>query len=210
MMNITPMEISFVVLAVGLLSGWVEGRGGYRNAALGALLFEIASIIDGCDGENARLTYRISKLGGTFDIAGDAATFIFFFVNLPIGLYRSSRNDLWLALGALSFISMVFFYLQLTRFTKRTGIGNNIVAIVKDIEKKLRARASRASWTGSPRRSPLFTVGIFSPPGPSSSSPAAPSYSWGSSPSWPRSRPCISTFIRGAGSARPTRRRKGS
>jgi CDP-L-myo-inositol myo-inositolphosphotransferase len=134
-LDVTPMQISVVVLAVGLLSGWLVGRGGYRNALLGALLFELASIIDGCDGENARLTFRGSKLGGTFDIAGDAATFVFFFLNLPIGLYKSTRNDLWLILGAVSFLSMFLFYLQIGKYTKRTGIGNNIVAIVKDIEK---------------------------------------------------------------------------
>jgi phosphatidylglycerophosphate synthase len=134
-LDVTPMQISVVVLAVGLLSGWLVGRGGYRNALLGALLFQLASIIDGCDGENARLTFRGSKFGGTFDIAGDAATFVFFFLNLPIGLYKSTRNDIWLVLGAVSFLSMFLFYLQVGRYTRRTGIGNNIVAIVKDIEK---------------------------------------------------------------------------
>jgi phosphatidylglycerophosphate synthase len=134
-LDATPMQISVVVLAVGLLSGWLVGRGGYRNALLGALLFQLASIIDGCDGENARLTFRGSKFGGTFDIAGDAATFVFFFLNLPIGLYKSTRNDIWLVLGAVSFLSMFLFYLQVGRYTRRTGIGNNIVAIVKDIEK---------------------------------------------------------------------------
>ena len=134
-LDVTPMQISFVVLVVGLLSGWIEGRGGYRNALLGALLFELASIIDGCDGENARLTFRGSKIGGTFDITGDAATFVFFFMNLPIGLYKSTRSDLWLVLGVVSFVSMFLFYLQVGKYTKRTGIGNNIIAIVKDIEK---------------------------------------------------------------------------
>ncbi len=143
-LDVTPMQISVVVLAVGLLSGWLEGRGGYRFAFLGALFFELASIIDGCDGENARLTFRGSKFGGTFDITGDAATFVFFFLNLPIGLYKSTRNDLWLVLGAVSFLSMFLFYLQVGRYTRRTGIGNNIVAIVKDIEKN----GSQPGFTG--------------------------------------------------------------
>ena len=30
---------------------------------------------------------------------------------------------------------MFLFYLQVGKYTKRTGIGNNIIAIVKDIEK---------------------------------------------------------------------------
>jgi len=144
-LDVTPMQISVVVLAVGLLSGWIEGRGGYRNALLGALLFELASIIDGCDGENARLTFRGSKFGGAFDITGDAATFVFFFMNLPIGLYKSTRSDLWLVLGAVSFVSMFLFYLQVGKYAKRTGIGNNIIAIVKDIEKN----GSQPGFTGA-------------------------------------------------------------
>jgi phosphatidylglycerophosphate synthase len=133
--NITPTEISVVVLFVGLLSGWLEGRGGYRNAVLGAFLFELASIIDGCDGENARLTFRSSKVGGTLDVTGDALTFVFFFMNLSIGLYRSTWNNLWLILGGLSLLSMILFYVQFSIYTQRSGIGNHIVAVVKDIEK---------------------------------------------------------------------------
>ncbi len=138
------MEISVVVLFVGLLSGWLEGRGGYRNAVLGAFLFELASIIDGCDGENARLTFRSTKFGGTLDVAGDALTFVFFFMNLPIGLFRSTGNNLWLILGGLSLLSMILFYLQFSIYTQRSGIGNNIVAVVKDIEKS----AGRPGFAG--------------------------------------------------------------
>ena len=133
--NVPPMEISVVVLFVGLLSGWLEGKGGYRNAVLGAFLFELASIIDGCDGEDARLTFRSSKFGGTLDVAGDALTFVFFFMNLPIGLYRSTWNNLWLILGGISLLSMILFYVQFSIYTQRSGIGNHIVTVVKDIEK---------------------------------------------------------------------------
>jgi len=133
--NVTPMQISFFVLAVGLLSGWAVGRGGYANALLGAILFELASIIDGCDGENARLTFRGSKAGGTFDITADALTFVLFFLNLPIGLYRTTANSIWLLLGAASFLSMLLFYLQLIGYTQKTGLGGNIIAVVKEIEK---------------------------------------------------------------------------
>jgi phosphatidylglycerophosphate synthase len=142
--NVSPMEISAVVVFVGLLSGWFEGRGGYRNAVLGAFLFELASIIDGCDGENARLTFRSSKLGGTLDVAGDALIFVFFFMNLPIGLYRSTWNNLWLILGGLCLLSMILFYVQFSIYTQRSGIGNHIVAVVKDIEKS----AGRPGFTG--------------------------------------------------------------
>jgi phosphatidylglycerophosphate synthase len=161
-LNVTPMEISVVVLAVGLMSGWLVGRAGFRNAFLGALLFEVASIIDGCDGENARLTFRGSKFGGTFDITGDAATFVFFFLNLPIGLWRTSGNGVWLVLGAISFLSMVAFYAQMAKYTRRTGIGNNIISIVKDIEKSScrPGFAGRLDWLAA-RVAPIFRRDFF-------------------------------------------------
>jgi CDP-L-myo-inositol myo-inositolphosphotransferase len=160
--NISPMEISVVVVFVGLLSGWFEGRGGYRNAVLGAFLFELASIIDGCDGENARLTFRSSKLGGTLDVAGDALIFVFFFMNLPIGLYRSTWNNLWLILGGLCLLSMIMFYVQFSIYTQRSGIGNYIVAVVKDIEKNAGrpGLAGKIDWIAS-KIAPVYRRDFF-------------------------------------------------
>ena len=151
------------MLFVGLLSGWLEGRGGYRNAVLGAFLFELASIIDGCDGENARLTFRSSKLGGTLDVTGDALTFVFFFMNLSIGLYRSTWNNLWLILGGLSLLSMTLFYVQFSIYTQRSGIGNYIVAVVKDIEKSAGRPgfSGKIDWIAS-KIAPIYRRDFFS------------------------------------------------
>jgi phosphatidylglycerophosphate synthase len=132
--NITPIQLSVVSILIGLASGLLIGMGGYRFAVLGAFLFEFASIFDGCDGENARLTYRTSKIGGFLDIIGDATIFILFFLSLPIGLYRSSLDPTWLYLGTIAFFSMGLFYLQVVRYMKRAQLGSNIIAIVKDIE----------------------------------------------------------------------------
>ena len=132
--GIAPSVQSVVTLLIGLASGWFISRGGYGPAALGAFLFNFASIFDGCDGENARLTYRTSKFGGFLDIGGDAVIFVLFFVCLPIGLYRETRHPVWAILGSLALVSMGLFYAQLVTHMKRTKLGNNIVAIAKDIE----------------------------------------------------------------------------
>jgi CDP-L-myo-inositol myo-inositolphosphotransferase len=132
--GITPSMLSVVTLLIGLASGWFISRGGYPLSVLGALLFDFASIFDGCDGENARLTYRMSRLGGFLDITGDAVIFVLFFLCLPVGLYRASHHAVWLYLGILALVSMGLFYAQLVRYMKRVKLSNNIVAIVKDIE----------------------------------------------------------------------------
>ena len=133
-MGVHPAVLSVATLLIGLASGWFVSRGGYPAAALGGFLFDFASIFDGCDGENARLTFRTSKFGAFLDIGGDAVIFVLFFLCLPVGLYRGSRNPLWIYLGVLAVVSMGTFYLQLVRYMRKARLGSNIVAIAKDIE----------------------------------------------------------------------------
>jgi phosphatidylglycerophosphate synthase len=132
--GVHPSVLSVVTLAIGLASGWFVSRGGYPAAALGGFLFDFASIFDGCDGEIARLTIRTSKFGGFLDVAGDAAIFVLFFLCLPLGLYRASRNPLWIWLGLLALISMGTFYLQLVRFMRKGRQGTRVQVVVESIE----------------------------------------------------------------------------
>lgn len=131
--NIHPVFQSLVTLAVGLLSVVFVGYG-RQLLVPGGILFELASIIDGCDGENARLTYRITRNGRILDITGDAVIFVSFFAALPLGLYQTYGEKTWLYLGAFTLLSMVIFYLQLINYTRKTGINFNIVAVVKEVE----------------------------------------------------------------------------
>ncbi|MBC7349156.1 MAG: hypothetical protein H5U05_04195 [Candidatus Aminicenantes bacterium] len=131
--NIHPVVQSMITLAVGLLSVVFVGYG-RQLLVPGGILFELASIIDGCDGENARLTYRITPTGRAFDISADAFTFVSFFAALPLGLYRTYGERTWLFLGGFTLLSMVVFYLQLINYARKTGLNYNIVAVVKEVE----------------------------------------------------------------------------
>lgn len=132
-LDVTPMQISVVTFLIGLTSVIFIAMG-RKWLIPGAILFELASVIDGCDGENARLTYRVTRLGGAFDVTADAITFVSFFAALPIGLYRTTGDQLWLYLGGLALFSMAAFYVQLIAYARKTGIGRNIIAVVKEVE----------------------------------------------------------------------------
>ncbi|HAR36535.1 MAG TPA: hypothetical protein DCR87_06500 [Acidobacteria bacterium] len=132
-LNLHPVVQSIVTLAVGLLSVVFVGYG-RQLLVPGGILFELASIIDGCDGENARLTYRITRTGRALDISADAFTFVSFFTALPLGLYRTYGERTWLYLGGFTLLSMVVFYLQLINYARKTGLNYNIVAVVKEVE----------------------------------------------------------------------------
>lgn len=75
--GITPNQISIVTFIVSLISGFCFFT---RHAVAGAFLLQLSSILDGCDGEIARLKHLQSKFGDFFDAVLDryADGFIFF------------------------------------------------------------------------------------------------------------------------------------
>ncbi len=68
---ITPNQISMVSFLFCLVAAWLFAIGGYLALALGGLMAQFASVIDGCDGEIARLKFLKSDFGGWFDAVLD-------------------------------------------------------------------------------------------------------------------------------------------
>jgi len=64
---IKPNGISLVSFAVGIIGAIMFCLGGYIWTILAGLLIQLSSIVDGCDGEVARLRFQSSKFGGWFD-----------------------------------------------------------------------------------------------------------------------------------------------
>ena len=69
--NVTPNQISLFSFLCSLLAAGLFALGGYFALFLGGVLAQFASIIDGCDGEVARLKYQSSDFGGWFDAVLD-------------------------------------------------------------------------------------------------------------------------------------------
>jgi 1L-myo-inositol 1-phosphate cytidylyltransferase / CDP-L-myo-inositol myo-inositolphosphotransferase len=94
--RITPNAMTLVSLAVGLMGApfFLSSRPGWQLT--GALLFWAHSVLDGCDGELARLKFLESRWGGLLDFWGDNAVHVAVFMCMAIGWSRAS-----LALGPL-------------------------------------------------------------------------------------------------------------
>jgi len=69
--NVTPNQISLFSFLCSVLGAGLFALGGYVALLLGGVLAQFASIIDGCDGEVARLKYQSSDFGGWFDAVLD-------------------------------------------------------------------------------------------------------------------------------------------
>jgi phosphatidylglycerophosphate synthase len=96
-----PNQLSIAILLVGLFGSYLASLGTYATMVLGAFLFQMQSVLDGCDGELSRVTYRGSYLGEWLDTIGDDITNYSFFVGAAIGLFRSTGSTLYLVAGGI-------------------------------------------------------------------------------------------------------------
>ncbi len=69
--NITPNQISLISFIFSCFSAYLFTFSSYFYLLLGGILAQFASIIDGCDGEIARLKYMKSDFGAWFDAVLD-------------------------------------------------------------------------------------------------------------------------------------------
>jgi CDP-L-myo-inositol myo-inositolphosphotransferase len=67
-------------------------RGNYISIVIGAAIFQVFSILDGCDGEIARAKNLESKLGERLDYFCDFVASLLYVLALGFGLHRSSEG----------------------------------------------------------------------------------------------------------------------
>ncbi len=73
-------------------------RGDYVSVVIGAAIFQVFSILDGCDGEIARVKNLESKFGERLDYFCDFAASLLYVLALGLGLRRSSEGIVCAAL----------------------------------------------------------------------------------------------------------------
>ena len=103
--RVTPDAMTLVSLAIGLLGASFFLSSSPAAQLAGALLFLTHSILDGCDGELARLKFMESPHGAILDFWGDNLVHIAVFACMAVGL-SVTREATWpLALGVLTVVA---------------------------------------------------------------------------------------------------------
>ena len=69
--KVTPNQISLISWLLSCVAAGLMAMSGYPALAAGGALVQLASIVDGCDGEIARLKHAQSEFGGWFDAVLD-------------------------------------------------------------------------------------------------------------------------------------------
>jgi phosphatidylglycerophosphate synthase len=145
---ITANQISVLLVGIGFYSAWLFSVGRYWTGVLAAFLSLAASVLDGCDGEIARLKFQESALGCWIETVGDYSYYIAIFIGLTIGATRQTGwqafhwiGGLALAGTLLSFALLIFLRSRITG-----GRPEKLHAIARERYTAQPTRWSRIIW----------------------------------------------------------------
>jgi phosphatidylglycerophosphate synthase len=122
--RVTPNEMTVLSTAIGVFGAlfFISPRPLMQTA--GALCFLLHSIVDGCDGEIARLKFQESRWGGLLDFWGDNLVHVAVFGAIAVGWSRSVGAAWPLLLGAsaiLGTLASALFVHRRTMMEPREG-----------------------------------------------------------------------------------------
>ena len=99
--DVSPNHVTLVVFLIGIASGPLAYRGTYEAMVLGGFCYWFSAVLDGTDGELARLKYLGSPLGAWLDTVTDDAVCLSFIVGVYLALARDSQALPWRWIGLL-------------------------------------------------------------------------------------------------------------
>jgi phosphatidylglycerophosphate synthase len=103
--RVTPNVMTVVSVGIGLCGALCFLSQASLVQTLGALLFLAHSILDGCDGELARLKFLESRAGAVLDFWGDNLVHVAVFCCMAVGWSLSTDSAWPLVLGGVTIVS---------------------------------------------------------------------------------------------------------
>ncbi|GAB4255132.1 MAG: hypothetical protein Kow0027_21650 [Saprospiraceae bacterium] len=125
---ITPNQFTVFTGLLGVLTAYLLSTGPYWGFMIGAFLFHFTSILDGVDGELARLKFKASPFGQWLDTLVDNSSYVLALIGYLIGLYNDGVTpfEKWAGISTLVFttLALASMYYYLKRFDKGGSLLN--------------------------------------------------------------------------------------
>jgi phosphatidylglycerophosphate synthase len=125
----TPNQVTLGAALVGLLGALLVAAGSPALMVWGFFLAHLQSILDGCDGELARVRFQQSALGEWLDTLVDDGLNIVLFACIGVGVFRATGNPLALAAGFVAAALHVGYDVVAYRELKIQGEGGEIIKV---------------------------------------------------------------------------------
>jgi CDP-L-myo-inositol myo-inositolphosphotransferase len=131
----TASQASFMTLAVGIGAAALAARPGYGALIATGILFHLASVLDGVDGEMARTTLTESEAGARLDAIVDQLTYLACYVGVAIGWAREGAGIRALEWTALLAAALVLSLVRGERFVSRHAPDASFVFIDRSVRR---------------------------------------------------------------------------
>ena len=145
--GITPNVLTLISVGIGLFGSVFFLSARPLAQTTGGLLFALHSVVDGCDGELARLKFQESRIGGVLDFWGDNVVHVAVFSALALGwsLSIGATWPLWLGASAVfgNIAAASFAYMRTMRGPKEGPLFTDVSAVEAPISRIANALAKR-------------------------------------------------------------------
>jgi phosphatidylglycerophosphate synthase len=118
--RVTPNQVTLAGASMGMIGAFLLSEAGYWPKVIGSLLFLFCIIVDGVDGEIARLKLQATPFGHLLDVVSDNIVHIAIFAGMALGLYRDSGDSgylhtFWILLGGFGLCGIAVYQCILRR-----------------------------------------------------------------------------------------------
>ena len=154
--TVTPNQVSLASWILSCVAAGLMALGGYPALAAGGVLAQLASIVDGCDGEIARLKHSQSEFGGWFDAVLDRYADAVLLFGLMWHEFAATGTKLSVVLG---FVAIVGSFLNSYTADKYDGLmarrvrGASYFRLGRDVRVFV-------IFLGATLNQPLLTLGV--------------------------------------------------
>jgi len=126
---LSPNQVTVGAGLVGLLGCWILAHGTPFLVMLGLLLVHLQSVLDGCDGELARVRFQQSALGEWLDTVVDDFLNLAILVSLGAAFYARAGLTVWALLPWVGAGMLVFYDAVAYRELIRQGEGGEVLKV---------------------------------------------------------------------------------
>jgi len=134
---ITPNQITIFSIGLGIVGALCLLRPTYSFGLLGSFLFLLSTIVDGCDGEIARLKFQESARGAQLDVIGDNVVHAFLFPCVALHAYFADPNGPYLLLGASAIAGVIATWAAIYFIVVRGNPGPRVDAFFEAFGNRL-------------------------------------------------------------------------
>ena len=135
--RVHPNYLTVFNMIIGFSSAFLILQDRYWCVALGGFMFQMASVFDGVDGEVAKLTLKVSKLGGWLDTISDNGTLLLFLTASSWLYFAHTGGFVALAVIGVLFCALAAMLAVMVSYLRRYTSSGSLVTYDKEFIQKL-------------------------------------------------------------------------